>query len=293
MYTFTEFEKKIIKLIASIQPEEQLRFGDIISHLIFRHNSFALFIIHSSKSYNLFTQPGNNAEAKRHYAQLAQLFALLDYLRENRYIILLPLAPVSECDIFYEDAGQKMNISGTSIFINSEKPDLRIELSNDPNTQEVQAFMMEGDDKILQGYTFTPELYTTFLHYLLSVIYPTTRLLDLTKNDFIPDEERHYQESIRIAYEQIKKADEQIEVANKQIRQATYSLRLSIAAIIIAVVSPLSSVFISNQWGVSTINDGQFKELIHHRERHSQQTENIIQKQPAKIFKENHTLSTK
>lgn len=281
MYIFTEFEKEIINSIAATQPERQLRFGDIISPLIFGRNSCALFMIHSSKSYNLFTRPGNNAQAKSIYAKLAQLFALLDYLKENRYITLLPLSPTQECDIFYEDAGQNMNISNTSIFINPTKPNLRIEISNNPATKEVQAFIMEGNDKILQGYTFTPELYTTFLHYLLSVVYPTTRLIDLTKNNFIPDEERHYQESIRLAYDQIN-------VANKQIRQATHSLRLSIVAIIIAILSPILTIFISNKWGVSTINKEQFEELIQQQKEISKQSDNTIHKQNL----QQHTATT-
>lgn len=234
---FTDFEKRIIKKISETKPEDASIFGDYIASEFFKSKQLALLLLHQYQSYNLFHEVKNISAIKVEYAKISQLLSLLQYLETNRYIDILPITPITSIDLFYEDKGDTMNIDSQQlrIYINQKDHSKYITLPQEPVNR---TFLVENGEQIMEGVTFTKELYERFVHYFNSVIYPTSSLIELVKNNYVSEEENRFNISMKIS------------------KTALW------IAILVAVLSPILSVLISNQWGVTKIDECQFEQIL-------------------------------
>ena len=247
---FTDFEKRIIKRISETKPENTFIFGDYISSEFFKSKQLALLLLYRNKSYNLFHKMGTISAIKEEYAKISQLLSLLHYLEINRYIDILPI-PLPDFDVylFYEDKNS-INIDDKNYRIYIDKTmDRYITI---PHDSEKESFLIDGGKSVMQGVTFTKELYERFVHFFNSVIYPTSSLIELVKNDYVSEEENRFNISMR-------NAQKQLEEARRSVTISKIALGIAIS---VAILSPILSVWISNQWGVVTIDECQFEQIL-------------------------------
>lgn len=248
---FTDFEKRIIKKISEINPEDASIFGDYIASEFFKSKQLALLLLHEYKSYNLFHKVDSKSSIRKEYSRISQLLSLLHYLEINRYIYILPVTlPKSNVDLFYEDKGDTMHIDAEDyrIYINQTK-DKYITI---PHNFENKSFLLDAGNTVMQGFTFTKELYERFVHFFNSVIYPTSSLKELVKNNYVSENEHRFNLSMENAQKQLEEARQSVKM----------SKRALCIAILVAILSPILSVWISNQWGVVTIDECQFEQII-------------------------------
>ncbi len=84
------------------------------------------------------------------------------------------------------------------------------------------------------------------------MIYPTSSLIELVKNYYLLEEENRFNISMRNAQKQLEEARHSVKI-----------LKVALGvAVSVAIFSPVLSLWISNQWGVVTIDECQFEQTL-------------------------------
>lgn len=223
--------KNIIKTIAKLDITCQDKFGDIIAPILFKSGTCALFLSRETKKIEILV-PIN--DKKKHYEMfwlLTELVSLLHELETKHLIYVIRQIEDVFSEFYYEEKKDyKITQTDSEIKINSTCI-LRAE-------ENYLHTVYNNDSQVLFGIEGPSALYNDLMYFLNSVIYPTSGLKKYIKQGFKTEE----------TYLSIR--------ANKISKISIY------IAIFIALISPFISVWWSNHYGVSRIDEIQYEGLV-------------------------------
>lgn len=223
--------KKIIKTITNLGITCQDKLGDIIAPIIFESDTCALCLSRNTKSVELLV-PTN--EKEKHYEMFLLLTELISLLRELEIKHLIYVIKQTE-DVFSEFYYQgKKDYKTTQINLEIKINDTCV-LRTEENG--LHAIYKNGY-RILLGIVGPSAIYSDLMYFLNSIVYPTSGLKKYIERDFKSEE----------TYLSIR--------ANKISKISIW------IAVFIALISPLVSVWWSNQHGISRIDESQYERLI-------------------------------
>ena len=218
--------KKIITALANKGFEEHKPFGQGVAELLFGRKERALLYLDSH--YTLLLVP--SVDAKKSLQTLVELFSLLRYM-EQEHIIYVQAGEAQEVDfIFYYDCNDIKKSTahhgyelGEGYILKSDQSSFFIQLNeNVILSQNVNLDFLSGEVE----------------RYLCGRILPTAAINDYIAHDFLSENDYNNKQALRVS-------------------------RFSIVvALIIACLSPFVTLWLTNKWGISTIEETQYKTII-------------------------------
>lgn len=225
--------KKIVKLISEINIDKTDRLGDIIAPLLFKNCDCALFLSTTQKSVEVLLPPNSN-QKKLHekFLLLTELVTLLKYLEKERLIFLIQQQETLLSEFYYQN---KKDYSTT-------QTEFVIKINKNEFLQGNELHSVCVGEKVVLQTTFpiTTVLYSDLIYYLNSIVYPTAELKEYINRNF---------------------KSEDLYISRKSILVSRISIYI---AVFIAVISPLVSLYLCNNYGITKLDEFQFKKIINH-----------------------------
>ena len=236
--------KEIIKALAKKGFDEYKPFGQGVAEHLFRRKECALLC--QDKHYTLILAP--NADAKKSLQTLVELFSLLRYM-EQEHIIYVQAGEAQEEDfIFYYGCN---DIKKSTAHHGYELGEGYI-LKSDQGSYLIQL----NDNALLSQNVNLDFLSSEVERYLCGRILPTAAINDYIAHDYLSDNDYNSKQSLRVSRSSV------------------------VVALIIACLSPIVTLWLTNRWGILTIEGTQYNTII----------ETIGGKASANIKKEVNTL---
>lgn len=214
--------KDIIKALASQTFADNKPFGQSMASLMFQKGKRALLFI-DGQYILLLTQ---KADATKDIKTLVELMSHLRYM-EDEHIIYVQNTEVSDDHILYEGCDDMKKTSaiqgydlGSDCFLKSEQGEYFIESSD--------------GTKLLQQNVNIDFLANEIKSFLESRIFPTAAVNQLISHNYLSENDYNNHQALK------------------------FSRRSVWVAIIIACLSPIITLLLSNKWGTTTIKEVQF-----------------------------------
>lgn len=238
---FTVREKEIIRLIDGFEIEHPEMLGNVLTPVIFKDGQIAVVI---SKRFNQCCLLALNDGGHTHHrarARVIELVSLLEYLEENRYIVIMNGPYTDSWDTFYKGyipMGRLETIDHTSGIISSVTE--RQLLENNQQLQVKECFengimcgivpgIYLGDGNTLTNIEYGDNLKEKLIKYLCSYVYPTLLLHQLVRDNFKSESEINNERVL-------EKADVQIEKAGQQVKRGTQAVMLALITLVLTIL---------------------------------------------------------
>ena len=228
MKSFNKEEKSLLSDIVSKAKIEHERFGYEIRH-IWPKEQLGLLLL--EKDCCILMSSLEKKETA--FSKIVWYISFLTYCEQNNLIFCIEdndytgllFSPQHNIDVASDPDSTNYTFKDGKILFDENKVTI---LDNENKTIMYGIKCQEKISKILR-------------HFFSSRIYATSLLLELSDNDYQSAEERSL---------------------NKQLKDATRNFHIALWGLIISLIVPLLSVFISNKFGYSTITTQQFNKLI-------------------------------
>lgn len=218
--------KEIITVLANKGFEKHKPFGQGIAEFLFGRKERAL--LHSDNHYTLLLVPC--VDAKKSLQTLVELFSLLRYM-EQEHIIYVQAGEAQDVNfIFYYGCN---DIKKSTVHHGYELGDGYM-LKSDQGSY----LILLNENVILSQNVNLDFLSGEVERYLCGRILPTAAINDYIAHDFLSENDYNNKQALRVS---------------------RFSV---IVALIIACLSPFVTLWLTNRWGVSTIEETQFKTII-------------------------------
>ena len=228
-----QITQNAIKAIAALEISNNQSLGDIHTPIYFKKDQYALFFNSENQTVELLisSKKNNQDSVIRFFYQLTELLSILKELEANHLIYVLPQESTEPCILYYQDK-QDFVLTQVDSAI-SISPSLCLQCNPDGSH-----IIRRNKQQILNGNELPSIVFNDLRYFFNAIVFPTAGLHQYIKNNYCTFE-----------LYQVKKANK-------------FSKIGIIIAIAVAVISPILSVFISNKYGVSTLNGKQYNELI-------------------------------
>lgn len=230
--------KVIIRL--SNQPLECMnRLGIEISPILFPNGKFALSLSKENNTVNLLLPAKKSGEWIEKFKLLTLFISVFKELEQKNLIYVVTREIDDFSELFYagvDDMKQESN--GIKLNVN----EILCKGSDGKCSIKV------GTTEILVTAFQSTLLYDDLLHFLNSYVFPTKALVQYINHGYMPVEEYY---------------------SHKAISVSRYGIVLSI---IVAILSPILSVYWSNRTGVTKIDENQFRQLMQSSEKKNDTT---------------------
>lgn len=223
--------KKIITLISNIKIDCVDRLGDLISPLLFKEQKCALFLSVKEKNVSILLPPNSSQEELHNkFIMLTDLVTLLKYLEKNRLIYIIPQEETYFSEFYYQNKQDYCKTQSEDIIKINKYEVLKNEMIKS---------VYRGGTIVLQTVNpITTVLYSDLMYYLNSIIYPTAELKKYIQRNF---------------------KSEELYISTKSIIISRISI---VVAVVIAVLSPIITLYLSNKYGITKLDEIQFKKII-------------------------------
>lgn len=213
MHTFTQNEKKILKVIRDQNIEDINYLGSAIKDVFFPSHQSALYLEPSSKKAFLFYPTGQKHADRRLFARLISLVTFIEYLQKENLIYLQPTG-MNHDVLFYENYKHSFLFGGKNDpdvkYAITQQEFLRIDLSPEPVIVDVpnigtikagqiksdRLFITDAAGKRYLESTNVSSLYDRLYLLLCSRAFPTETLSRFISNGFCSDEEKRNKHSL-------------------------------------------------------------------------------------------------
>ncbi len=227
-----KLSQKIIDAILEIDVTKDVPpLGEIVTPILFKNKSLALAINISGRDELLFKSDASNDTIQKSILQLTEIVALLDYLEKNRYILVVETDLINE--LFYDKTTDFSQTQLPNEYLIADNLNL-LSKANEP-----MQIIEKGKNVIMEGKQVSELLMTPIKRFFSCAVLPTNALKDYKKRGY-------------------KALDEYL---------TRLGLRFSIASMVIAVLialfSPLATIFLGNRYGISTIKSDQMDSILH------------------------------
>lgn len=217
----------VIKAIAAQTFEDNKPFGQAMSHLLFPKNQKALLYMDG----HFILLLSNDADATNEIKNLIDLFSHIRYM-ENEHIIYVQNGENQDADyLLYEGCDDMRKLSILQGYDLGCGYELKTE-------QDVYFVCLNDGSKVLSQNVNIDFLAEEIKKYLEGRIFPTIAVNRLIKQNYLSDNDYNNQQALKISRNSI------------------------LVALLIACISPLITLLLSNKWGKATINDTQFETIL-------------------------------
>lgn len=222
-----ETTKNILRKIEASSFKDPRELACILfSDTMYSHR--AIFIMPDSVIF-LFPEDTDLENKKIFYQEIIELLEWLEYL-EDEHLIYVGDNTKELKHLYYKGA--------TMFSMGQIESEYNIGTNLILNVLDGKASIAYNGKCILSGDGGPNYLYEKFRHFFSSIIYPTISLSNFVKNDFLTEEQLNI---------------------NKSLNLARWGVWISL---FVATLSPIVTVWISNEFGISTLNSDQYNKLI-------------------------------
>lgn len=226
MKVVSEAEREFLRNV--LNHSEGFLVGESLVGDLFDSDRIALFFLEDGRCC-LFSGPEDNENTDTARQRMFNLMALMNDLERENMIYCLDREKKNTLYMSSQDTSVAVNGKGYSL-------DGYV-IEEDQDTFTIKTTLGKP---VMQGNMLQQSLADTLRHYIEGRAYATSRLQEFVNNDFKSVETLRYE---------------------KEISYARKSLRVSWAAFVVAILSVIVTVPISNKWGESTIKGDQFEKL--------------------------------
>lgn len=226
--------KKALEKISISEATCGIVYGKIIREIYFKKDKASIFFNHKNKSYSLLVEKSTKTEERQQILKFtSMLVELILYLQqlEAENLIYSVKEKNNEIDLFSEGIDSITNGSIEGEYNLSSN----MTLSNNGGIYEIK----KDEEILLIGLCEEKSLYSDLNHYFYSRIYPTPDLEEYIKGGF---KNKDLQEAIKAN-----------QLSKRSIRLAWFA----------AIFTPFISLLLGNCFGITSIENSQFKELLH------------------------------
>lgn len=223
METISEDERLFIREI--LRHGDCFRVGESLVNNLFGHDGIALFLLDDGTAC-ILAASSESEKVKKSKQKLFTLMALMEDLERDNMIV---------CFEGKHKLALYMSSGDTSLAVDRNRYTFNGGVIEDEKSKFV--LKMANDGKLMSGVALARPVSEKLYHFVASEIFATSRLQELSDNNFQSVEALRYE---------------------KEISYANKSLRVSWAAFFVALVSVFVNVPISNKWGRSTIDTSQY-----------------------------------
>lgn len=213
--------KKVICQMTDIDVSNILPFGVQHSEILFPIGKRA--IVEWQGHYYLVLP--SNSSFNEEYKVLTELFSYLRYMENEHIVYVHPID--SKISVLLNNVSDQKRKSVKEEYDLGNNCTLCI-------VKDIPTIVSSELDVKMENVHDITALSREIEHYLHSYIYPTTSLKGFIKHDYLSESDYQTKRSVSISRKSI------------------------IVAILIAVCSPIATLFISNMWGYVTITESQF-----------------------------------
>lgn len=240
MRYFSSFEKQLVSVLVELKNPPENLFGMVMLPMLFSKGKQALLVVNQGKDAMLLLPNRDLKTITTSMTEMVEFISLMEFLEKERLIYVQSFPMTCDVALFYE--GSSIYLDITRDESNNFSSTLSPGESFVRNTSGYQVWQMGS--VVLSSVCGITDLCERLLRYLNAVIYPTETLRGLVRNDFLTDEELQCRA--------------QLKEAKKSVRISAIAFLLSICSII---ASPIISVWVSNHYGYSTLNEKQMNKL--------------------------------
>lgn len=220
--------KKIVKIDIS-NPVDIL--GDVAADILFKKGKSAFFVNNENNKVALLLPPNTKSYIrKEEILLLTELLAVLQNL-ENKGLIYVDDTYSLPQYLFYQGKDMFEKDQRPGVYKVSDQTILKYH-------NDSQVALMVNEEKLLCVTAVFEHIGLSLARFLCSVVIPTRSLNDYVRRGFKTKEERNTQLGLR------------------------YSIISMTIAVLIAAISPIISVLISNKYGFSTIREDQMDSIL-------------------------------
>lgn len=224
----TNVIKTIVDDLLKIDIQHPEVFGNLISKYLFKDGESAL-VISGQRSYLLVRKTATDSFIHSKILLLIELIAVFESLQKSHDILVVNSVLDPIC-VYYAGKEQLNNIMH-DMYKLSDNQVLTLGIHN-------QISINKASCPLLSKAIELTSLQTEFAKYLSAVILPTSGLRKFKENGYVDDD---------------------IFLNMRSLNVSRWSL---IVAIIVALLSPIISVILSNAISYSTIQENQFQQII-------------------------------
>lgn len=222
-----KLNKKIIKAFAQQGFDEVKPFGQSVAHILFARGERAL--LHINGHYSILLQ--KDADATKELRTLAELLSYLRYM-EQEHIVYVQYGETQSNDfVFYSGC---YDMKKSSAIQGYELGDGVI-LKETTGTYQIIA---NGNTTVLSQEVNIDFITEEVEKYLCGRLLPTAVLQSFINHGFLSENDYNNHQALRI------------------------SRRSILVALIIASLSPIATLWMTNKWGISTIEETQYSTII-------------------------------
>lgn len=214
-------DKQIIRNISNIKENDIKTVGSLIAHL-FKADKSALLVY--DKIYILTTE---STDSTAILVLMAKIMSLIDYLQNDGYLYLIP----NEEHYFLQDGFD------SKITINTNYD---IECCRGHFVKGPCGMRIEIDNKSFVSIEIPEQIEKTFKMVVCSYVYPTTKLVELVKNDFAFGDELRYK---------------------TELKYTRIGLVISIVALLISIAAPFYMTKYNNKHSITTVDSIQIHRI--------------------------------
>ena len=240
MRYFSPLEKQIVSALIGLKNPPENVFGMVMQSILFSKGKLALLVVNQGKDGMLLLPNRDLKTITTSMTEMVEFISLMEFLEKERLIYVQSFPMTCDVSLFYE--GSSIYLDITRDEYNNFSSTISPGENFVRNSNGYQVWQMGS--VVLSSVCGITDLCERLLHYLNAVIYPTETLRGLVRNDFLTEEELQCRA--------------QLKEAKKSVRISAIAFFLSICSI---VVSPIISVWVSNRYGYSTLNEKQMQRL--------------------------------
>lgn len=225
--------KDAIKAIAGLKISNSQSLGEILTHIYFKKNSYALFLNETGQTVELLiaTKENNQDNVTSFFYQLTELLSILRELEENHLIYTFPQELPDSYVLYYEDKQDDLKMQQVSQI--SIGPSLILQHNSNGHYD-----ICKNGRPILSGNELPSIIFNDLKHFFSAIVFPSVGLQQYIKNGYTSFE---------------------LYLAKRANRISQYAIAIAIFALL---VSPFLSVLTSNKLGINTLNGEQYDKLI-------------------------------
>lgn len=226
-YSMEKLNKKIIKALAQKGFDDVKPFGQSVSHILFARGERAL--LHINGHYSILLS--KNADATKELRTLAELLSYLHYM-EQEHIIYVQYGETQSNDfVFYCGCDDMKKSSAIQGFELGDGVILK-------ETAGSYQIRINGSTAVL-GQVVNIDFFTKEIErFLCGRLLPTAALQSFINHGFLSENDYNNHQALIISHRSV------------------------VVALIIACLSPIATLWVTNKWGITTIEKSQYSTII-------------------------------